>query len=136
MFLKLVSITQFGVIPPTCPFRRDGSHIYFGIIWSALWRYKPSKIHKCSGSQQTLTKLFLLNCIDYTTIQFEAYTHIGIGSLCYPLGQLFRLESKPIKNKRDTREMFGEAKTWDKTLHWSGLQNVSHTCSFKHLHQI
>ena len=28
MFFKLVSITQFGVIPPTCPFRRDGSHIW------------------------------------------------------------------------------------------------------------
>ena len=26
MLFKLVSITQFGVIPPTCPFRRDGSH--------------------------------------------------------------------------------------------------------------
>ena len=27
MFFKLVSIIQFGVIPPICPFRRDGSHI-------------------------------------------------------------------------------------------------------------
>ena len=27
MLFKLVSITQFGVIPPTCPFRRDGSHL-------------------------------------------------------------------------------------------------------------
>ena len=28
MFFKLVSITQFGVIPPTCPFWRDGSHLH------------------------------------------------------------------------------------------------------------
>ena len=28
MLFKLASITQFGVIPPTCPFRRDGSHIH------------------------------------------------------------------------------------------------------------
>ena len=31
MLFKLISITQFGVIPPTCPFWRTG-HIYWSIL--------------------------------------------------------------------------------------------------------
>ena len=34
MLFKLVSITQFGVIPPTCPFWRDGSHLLY--LFSSL----------------------------------------------------------------------------------------------------
>ena len=52
MLFKLASIIEFGVIPPTCPFRRDGSHIcyerydqwpvhnkffFFG-FWSSVYR--------------------------------------------------------------------------------------------------
>ena len=45
MLFKLVSITQFWVIPPTCPFRRDGSHILSS--WFRYWKYCPHiTLHK------------------------------------------------------------------------------------------
>ena len=53
MLFKVVSITQFGVIPPTCPFRRDGSHM----LAHSEMLYVPL-LASCSFSWATSRELF------------------------------------------------------------------------------